>query len=395
MGGQASSVEGVHVVVVGGGFGGIAAAQQLKSQGLNFTLIDMRDAFHHNVAALRASVQPGFAQRTFIPYANTFGHSFVQGRVERVDTDRQMVVLQGGREIQYSHLILCTGTDGSFPGKFNTVATYQTAIQTYEDFVTQAAGSVLVVGGGSTGVEMAAEIKTEYPDKKVVLIHSRIGLADPELLPSVRQQAKEVLLEKGVELLLGQKVSNLSELQLNVTCSNMLVTTDKGDKLTTDLIICCTGLKVNSAAYASSFCESTHTLLIRSIDQSVIDQLSVSLAAGCLADNGALKVNDHLQVNGFSNVFAVGDCNDVKEPKMAYHAGLHAAVAVSNIVNSLSAKPLTSYHTGNVTMLLAMGRDDGVGQFNGLKLPRCVVALGKSRDLLLWKSWREMQQKQP
>ncbi|XP_042290005.1 apoptosis-inducing factor 2 [Thunnus albacares] len=372
MGGQASSVEGVHVVVVGGGFGGIAAAQQLKSQGLNFTLIDMRDAFHHNVAALRASVQPGFAQRTFIPYANTFGHSFVQGRVERVDTDRQMVVLQGGREIQYSHLILCTGTDGSFPGKFNTVATYQTAIQTYEDFVTQvqAAGSVLVVGGGSTGVEMAAEIKTEYPDKKVVLIHSRIGLADPELLPSVRQQAKEVLLEKGVELLLGQKVSNLSELQLNVTCSNMLVTTDKGDKLTTDLIICCTGLKVNSAAYASSF-------------------------SGCLADNGALKVNDHLQVNGFSNVFAVGDCNDVKEPKMAYHAGLHAAVAVSNIVNSLSAKPLTSYHTGNVTMLLAMGRDDGVGQFNGLKLPRCVVALGKSRDLLLWKSWREMQQKQP
>lgn len=31
----------------------------------------------------------------------------------------------------------------------------------------QAADSVLVVGGGSTGVEMAAEIKTEYPDKKV------------------------------------------------------------------------------------------------------------------------------------------------------------------------------------------------------------------------------------
>lgn len=37
----------------------------------------------------------------------------------------------------------------------------------------------------------------------MVLIHSRIGLADPQLLASVRQQAKEVLLEKGVELLLG------------------------------------------------------------------------------------------------------------------------------------------------------------------------------------------------
>lgn len=372
MGGQVSSVEGVHVVVVGGGFGGIAAAQHLKSGGLNFTLIDMRDAFHHNVAALRASVQPGFAQRTFIPYAKTFGDSFVQGRVQRVDTDRQTVVLEDGREIQYSHLILCTGTDGAFPGKFNTVASYQTAVQTYEDFVkqVQAADSVLVVGGGSTGVEMAAEVKTEFPDKKVVLIHSRIALADPELRPSVRQQAKEVLLGKGVELLLGQKVSNLSELKLNVTQKNTVVTTDKGTSLTTDLIICCTGLRVNSAAYASSF-------------------------SGCLADNGALKVNDHLQVDGFSNVFAVGDCADVKEPKMAYHAGLHAAVAVSNIVNSLSEKELTSYHTGNVTMLLAMGRDDGVGQYNGWQLPRCVVTLGKSRDLLLWKSWREMQQQQP
>ena len=54
-----SSVDGVHVVVVGGGFGGVAAAQQLRSQALSFTLIDTRDAFHHNVAALRAAVRPG------------------------------------------------------------------------------------------------------------------------------------------------------------------------------------------------------------------------------------------------------------------------------------------------------------------------------------------------
>ncbi|MED6282009.1 Apoptosis-inducing factor 2 [Characodon lateralis] len=170
MGGQVSVPDGVHVVVVGGGFGGIAAAQQLKSAGISFTLVDLRDAFHHNVAALRASVQPGFAQRTFIPYTETFGTSFVQGRVERVDPERQMVVLQGGREIQYSHLILCTGTDGPFPGKLNTEVSLQTAIQTYEDFIQQiqVADSVLVVGGGATGVEMAAEIKTEYPDKKVI-----------------------------------------------------------------------------------------------------------------------------------------------------------------------------------------------------------------------------------
>ncbi|CAI5655084.1 unnamed protein product [Oreochromis niloticus] len=371
MGGQVST-EGVHVVVVGGGFGGIAAAQDLKYRGFSFTLIDMRDAFHHNVGALRAAVQPGFAQKTFIPYAETFGESFVQGRVELVDTDRQLVILEGGREIQYSHLILCTGTDGPFPGKFNTVAAHQEAVQKYEDFIreVQAADSVLVVGGGSTGVEMAAEIKTEYPDKKVVLIHSKLGLADPELLPSIRREAKQVLLEKGVELVLGQKVSNLSELPLNTMTKNTEVITDHGETLVTDLIVCCTGLRVNSAAYSATFNES-------------------------MAENGALKVNDQLQVDGFSNVFAVGDCTNVNEPKTAYNAGLHAAVAVANIANSVSGKELTSYQTGDVTMLLAMGHDDGVGQYSGFRLPRWLVAWGKSRDVLVWKSWKDMKQKQP
>ncbi|XP_060943547.1 apoptosis-inducing factor 2 [Limanda limanda] len=374
MGGQVSSVDGVHVVVVGGGFGGVAAAQQLRSGGVSFTLIDSRDSFHHNVAALRAAVKPGLAQRTFIPFRDTFGDAFVQGRVERVDVERQAVVLRGGREVAFSHLVLCTGTDGPFPGSFAAEGEESgpSGVQAYEDFTqqVQAAGSVLVVGGGSSGVEMAAEIKAEHPEKKVVLIHSRMSLADPELLPSVRREAEEVLLQKGVELVLGEKVDNLSRLQLNVTSRNMAVTTERGATLTTDLIVCCTGQKVNSSAYDSSF--------------------SASMAAG-----GALKVNQHLQVQGHTNVYALGDCTDVKEPKMAYHAQLHAAVAVSNIVNSLRGKQLTSYHTGSVTMLLAMGPDDGVGQFNGWKLPRCAVVLGKSRDLLLWKSWRDMKQQQP
>ncbi|XP_010868511.1 apoptosis-inducing factor 2 [Esox lucius] len=371
MGGQVS-VDNVHVVVVGGGFGGTAAAQQLKSSGIPFTLIDLRDAFHHNVAALRASVKSGFAQQTFIPYFETFGESFLQGKVVRVDPVSQTVLLDGGKEVHYSHLILCTGTDGPFPGKYNIVSSYQTAIQQYEDIVkeVQAAGSVLVVGGGSTGVEMAAEIKTEYPDKKVILIHSHIALADPELLPCVRQQAKEVLLEKGVELILGQKVSKLSELELNVTHKDTEIKTDKDTEITADLVICCTGMKINSGAYSTNLNE-------------------------CLAENGSLKVNKYLQVEGFDNVYAVGDCANVKEPKLAYHARLHAGVAVTNITNSLMEKPLKSYEPGRVSMLLAMGHNDGVGQFSGVRLPRFLVTQGKSKDLLVWKSWKEMGQKAP
>ncbi len=66
-----------------------------------------------------------------------------------------------------------------------------------------------------------------------------------------------------------------------------------------------------------------------------------------MAESGALKVNQHLQVEGFDNVYAVGDCANLDEPKLAYHAGLHAAVAATNIINSLTGKCLTSYRTGN------------------------------------------------
>lgn len=59
MGCQLSSDEKVHVVIAGGGFGGIAAAQHLKRQEVPFMLISPLDAFHHNVASLCASVQSG------------------------------------------------------------------------------------------------------------------------------------------------------------------------------------------------------------------------------------------------------------------------------------------------------------------------------------------------
>lgn len=100
----------------------------------------------------------------------------------------------GLQEVKFTHLIVATGTDGHFPGKFNTTASMQTAIQAYTNLfqqvsaghqghthillalATEVAGSVpqvqqadsiLVVGGGTTGVEMAAELKTAHPDKKV------------------------------------------------------------------------------------------------------------------------------------------------------------------------------------------------------------------------------------
>ncbi|XP_076981161.1 ferroptosis suppressor protein 1 isoform X2 [Tamandua tetradactyla] len=373
MGSRVSVEEGsVHVVIVGGGFGGIAAASQLQAWSVPFLLVDAKDSFHHNVAALRASVETGFAKKTFISYSATFKDNFRQGLVVGIDLQNQTVLLQGGEALPFSHLILATGSTGPFPGKFNQVSSRQSAIEAYENMVTQvqSSQSIVVVGGGSAGVEMAAEIKTEYPEKEVSLIHSRVPLADKELLPCVRQEVKEILLRKGVTLLLGERVSNLEELPLNEYREHLAVRTDKGTEVAANLVILCNGIKINSSAYSSAF-------------------------EGRLASSGALRVNEHLQVEGCSNIYAIGDCADVKEPKMAYHAGLHANVAVTNIINSVKQRPLKAYKPGALTFLLAMGRNDGVGQISGFYVGRLVVRLAKSRDLLISTSWKTMRQSPP
>lgn len=69
-----------------------------------------------------------------------------------------------------------------------------------------------------------------------------------------------------------------------------------------------------------------------------------------MTESGALKVNEHLQVEGFSNIFAIGDCSNVNEAKTAYNADRHAGVAVGNIANSVSGKQLTAYRTGTHTL---------------------------------------------
>ena len=49
----------LHVVIIGGGYGGVQAAASLRNAGIKFTIIDPKEYFHHCIAALRAAVCSG------------------------------------------------------------------------------------------------------------------------------------------------------------------------------------------------------------------------------------------------------------------------------------------------------------------------------------------------
>src|ERR1700733_6282452 len=109
------------VVVVGGGYGGFTVAKALDETS-DVVLIEPKDAFMHNIAALRALVDPSWLPRIFLPYAGLLAN----GRVVRdraVSVEPGRVVTAPGEVIAADYVVLATGSSYPFPAKTDVVDT--------------------------------------------------------------------------------------------------------------------------------------------------------------------------------------------------------------------------------------------------------------------------------
>ena len=68
----------------------------------------------------------------------------------------------------------------------------------------KAAQRITVIGGGASGVEIAGEIATDFPQKDVTLIHSRDTLLEPAVRPKLRTMVEKQLLDLKVNLVKGE-----------------------------------------------------------------------------------------------------------------------------------------------------------------------------------------------
>ena len=276
------------VVVLGGGYAGIQVARPLDDEA-DVVLVEPKDDFVHNVAALRALVDPSWLERIYLPYAGLLSHGrVIRDRAIKADADR--VVLASGAELFPDYLVLATGSGYPFPAKSDvpdTQAAHAMVRGTHTALAT--ADRVLLLGAGPVGIELAGEIKAVWPGKQVTLVDVASDVLGERYRPDLKAELRRQLTDLGVELLLGSTLRDEPPTAAG-ELGTFGVTTQAGVEVTADIWFRCYGVAP------------------------VSDYLAGGLAAARRAD-GFVEVTPELLVAGQDRVFALGDVSAADQNK--------------------------------------------------------------------------------
>lgn len=250
------------VAVLGASYAGHRAVQVLAPHlpaDWRLVVIERNTHAPHLYAFPRMTVVPGHEPKVFIPYDRLFaaaayprppadgGHALIQAALTAVDPHALRVSFRpldtAGRLGQERHLtadyiVYALGSELSDPINLwaPRVHAYNGSKADGVRFLQRAqadiqtAQSVLVVGGGALGVQMAGDIAERYPAKTVTLTHSRNLL--PRFDPWMHEQASRQLEALGVRLVLGSRV-DLTSLSADKRSIRLM----NGQELTADLIV--------------------------------------------------------------------------------------------------------------------------------------------------------------
>jgi NADH dehydrogenase FAD-containing subunit len=346
------------VVVIGGGYGGISVAKALDEVA-DVVLVEPKDAFVHNVAALRALADPSWLPRIYLPYDGLLaGGRVVRGRAVKVDAGR--VALASGEEIPADYIVLATGSAYPFPAKSDldaTAAAHDKVRVTHAAL--SAAQRVLLLGAGPVGIELAGEIKAVWPDKQVTLLDAADDVLGTRFRPDLKAELRRQLADIGVEVLLASPLRE-SPPTAPGAAQTFTVVTESGREVTADIWFRCYGVVP------------------------VSDYLAGGLAAARQAD-GFVGVTPHLQVVGQDRVFALGDVA-AADHKMAGIAMRQAQLVAGNIRALIAGDgDLASYEPSPPSIIVPIGPQGGCGQRAGSDdlVTAEFVAQAKGRDMMI------------
>lgn len=342
-----------RVVIVGGGIAGAFTATLLQEHS-HVILIDPKDHLEIPYGQLRCTVQPDFADRCLVPHSDYLKKvRHVMGTA--VTASITEVVVSNGEIIPYDFLVIATGSTHTGPStKAERIEHFQS-----ENKKLKEANTALIIGGGPVGVELAGEIVVDFPEKKVVLVHSGDRLIE-FLGPKASDKTLNWLTSKKVDVRLHEKVKLDS-----ISTSSKEYTTASGEIIQADCHFTCIGKKVSSSWLQSSVLKEK------------------------VEADGRLKVDKFLRVEGFPNIFAVGDITAIKEIKQGFLAQNQAHVLAENIKRLLKNpdSALNVYKPLAKPMgIVSLGRHVGVAQLPFGTILGCLPGMLKSKDLFIGKT---------
>jgi NADH dehydrogenase len=345
-----------HVVVVGAGFAGVQAVKELKDAPVDVTLV-VRNGFNtfqpllYQVAT--GALNPGDVTYALRALTGKQGNAnFRRGEVVQVDPDGKTMTLADDTRLSYDYLVIGTGVTTNYfgtPGaEEHALALYtrEQALRLRDELfnklerLAQATAdgkraddpTVVIVGAGATGVEMAGSLAemskalpTAFPELKdrgarVILVEMGPHVLAP-YHPSLREYAAKSLERRGVELRLDTAVRAVTDTGVEL---------EGGDAIRAGTVIWAAGVKAPEE----------------------VQKWGMPQARG-----GRIEVGPDLSVPGHPHVFVAGDLAvtpDNPLPQQAPPAmqqGEHAAKQVKRLVAGEQTQPFRYFDKGTMATI--------------------------------------------
>lgn len=356
-----------RIVIIGGGFAGIALARKLKNKNVQVVLLDKHN--YHNFQPLLYQVATGGLEAGSIAYPirkviqeyNDF--YFRLTSVEEIDTKNQKVIAEIG-ELSYDYLIIATGSKTNYfgnkeiernsmgmktiPQSLNIrsliLENFEQAVLTTDVAERNSLINFVLVGGGPTGVELAgalAEMKKailqkDYPDLDIDKMEINLIQSGDRILNTMSEKssiaAEKFLDNLGVKIWKNVRVTNYD---------GRTIITNSDLTFETATVIWTAGVQ---------------GALVAGLD-----------AKSLVARVERIRVNQYCQVVGYDNIFAVGDIAAMVtesfpegHPMMAQPAMQQGKLLGENIIKLIRKQPMEAFKYNDKGSMATIGRNKAV-----------------------------------
>jgi NADH:quinone reductase (non-electrogenic) len=362
-----------RVLVLGGGFAGIGAAQKLKKSDADVVVVDKHN--YHTFQPLLYQVATGLLEQPAVghPIRDLFHKQdnarIHQDRVTAVDLEAREVTFEELEPLTYDYLVLGLGAEVNFFGVegaadhafplytlADAVRLKNHVLRTWEkadrepSLIDDGALNIVVVGGGPTGIETAGALaelyngvfRKDYPDIAAERATIKLVEAGPQIFPmfkeDIRTYTEEALTKRGVEVHTGEVVESITPKR---------ITLKSGTVLPAHTLVWGAGLQGNV----------------------LVQSLGLELERG-----NRIAVDEELRIPAHPEVYAVGDVAAITDQKtsqvlpqlgsVALQSGEHAGKTIAQRIAGKETKPFKYKDKGTMAII---GRGAAVVQMLGGK----------------------------